>query len=78
MWQCPVCGYERRATGEETALRCVCSGHPFMKLVGEPKARVSQNRPVDLYVAAELLVDAPAATPEETPVPPEAATPEPQ
>ncbi len=34
LWKCPVCGYERHASGNETTVRCHCNkSEPWMKLV---------------------------------------------
>ena len=56
LWRCPACGYERRADGRATTLRCRCTVGPFMQLVSEPRFARKQNRPLDPYVSAEEIL----------------------
>ncbi len=66
-WRCPVCGYERRADGRLTSIRCQCAGSPFMQLADEPRFRRLQNRPVNTYVNADDLLGPPDPAPQAPP-----------
>jgi hypothetical protein len=63
LWRCPACGYERRADGRLTTVRCQCAGGPFMQLVGEPRFQRLQNRSVDPYVDADEILGPPEPAP---------------
>lgn len=56
VWRCPACGYERKASGQLTSLRCRCPAAPFMQLAGEPRFQRLQNRPLNPYVSADEIL----------------------
>lgn len=75
VWRCPACGYERRALGDQTALRCRCGDKPFMKLVSEHRFHRRPNQPINVYVDCDELAppepaEAAAAAPGDLTAPP--------
>jgi hypothetical protein len=77
LWQCPLCGAERRAAASVTALRCGCTPErPRMRLVEVRRHVRPEPKPLDLVL--DIDPDAPdAEAPDETAAPaPAPAAPE--
>lgn len=62
LWRCPRCGYERRAPGWETTVRCHCTAaEPLMQLIESQRRIPAPPQELDLYFNYEPTPEEAAA-----------------